>query len=66
MLQAAWVDKRGAFHPKLKYVADFAYTEDGISVVEDVKGVRTAVFKLKAEWFQRLYPDIDFRIVEVR
>lgn len=26
------------------YVADFQYTEDGREVVEDVKGVRTAMF----------------------
>jgi hypothetical protein len=29
------------------YVADFAYREGKLRVVEDVKGVRTAVYKLK-------------------
>ena len=31
----------------IKYVADFTYYEDGKLVVEDVKGVRTPVYKLK-------------------
>lgn len=30
-----------------KYKADFVYIRDGIEVVEDVKGVRTDVYKLK-------------------
>lgn len=30
-----------------KYVADFVYIRDGRRVVEDVKGMRTAVYKLK-------------------
>jgi len=32
-----------------KYVADFVYVRDGRRVVEDVKGVRTAVYKLKCK-----------------
>lgn len=30
-----------------KYVADFRYVEDGKCVVEDVKGMKTAVYNLK-------------------
>ena len=38
------------------YVADFEYfRESGISVVEDVKGLKTDVFKLKAKMFQAKY-----------
>lgn len=29
------------------YVADFAYTENGIEILEDVKGFRTDTYKLK-------------------
>lgn len=29
------------------YIADFVYTENGKKVVEDVKGCRTEVYKLK-------------------
>lgn len=31
----------------VSYIADFVYTEDGKTVVEDVKGVRTPVYKIK-------------------
>lgn len=37
------------------YVADFVYREDGREVVEDVKGVRTDVYKLKSKLFARRY-----------
>lgn len=38
------------------YVADFRYTEaDGGIVVEDSKGVRTPVYRLKAKLMQALY-----------
>lgn len=32
-------------------------------VVEDVKGHKTDVFKLKERLFRQLYPDVDFRIL---
>lgn len=32
---------------EIAYYADFVYTENGTEVVEDVKGVRTEVFKIK-------------------
>nr|UVX95713.1 MAG: Protein of unknown function (DUF1064) [Bacteriophage sp.] len=37
------------------YVADFVYTEDGKEVVEDVKGMRTDVYRLKSKLFARRY-----------
>lgn len=34
--------------PDMRYVADFAYTDQaGLRVLEDVKGVQTPVFRLK-------------------
>ena len=46
------------------YVGDFAYTEGGQKqVVEDVKGVETTVFRLKAAMFRRRYPGVELRIV---
>lgn len=33
--------------PVCSYVADFVYEEDGEEIVEDVKGVRTATYRLK-------------------
>ena len=39
-----------------KYVGDFAYTErDGRRVLEDVKGVKTAVYQLKKRLMAALY-----------
>jgi hypothetical protein len=33
--------------PAIRYVADFAYQQDGREVIEDVKGVVTAVYRIK-------------------
>ena len=39
----------------IKYVADFVYLENGQLVVEDVKGVRTPVYKLKKRLMAEVY-----------
>jgi hypothetical protein len=44
------------------YIADFRYTENGNVVVEDVKGVRTAIYRLKKKMVKALY---GIEIVEV-
>ena len=36
----------------VKYIADFVYTEDGQTVVEDVKGFSTPVYRLKRRMMQ--------------
>ena len=36
-------------HKVCKYKADFAYKQDGEQVVEDVKGIRTSTYRLKAK-----------------
>lgn len=54
------------------YVADFQYKEwaraDGqavlITVVEDVKGVLTKVYRLKIKLFRAQYPDLAFREIK--
>lgn len=48
-------DVDGTHYRPVYYVADFAYVEDGKEVVEDVKGVRTDVYKLKSKLFARRY-----------
>jgi hypothetical protein len=53
--------KNGA--PICRYRADFTYSEDGQFVAEDVKGVATAVFGIKAKLFRDNYPDIELRVV---
>ena len=40
---------------QVKYVADFVYTENGETVVEDRKGVWTADAKLKVAFFEAQY-----------
>jgi hypothetical protein len=38
-----------------KYIADFSYFENGKFIVEDVKGVKTAVYRLKKKLVKALY-----------
>lgn len=48
-------DVDGKHYRPVCYVADFVYMKDGKEVVEDVKGMRTDVYKLKAKLFARRY-----------
>lgn len=48
---------------KIYYIADFSYKKDGKLVVEDVKGKKTEVYKLKRKLFLYRYPNMDFREV---
>ncbi len=55
------VDWRGRKVNPIRYVADFQYTENGRTVVEDVKGYETPVFRIKEKLFLLRYPNIVFR-----
>lgn len=48
---------------KANYIADFKYTDiqRGIVVVEDVKGFKTDVYKLKKKMFLYKYPQYEFK-----
>lgn len=47
------------------YIADFFYLDGkGRMVVEDVKGVATAVYKIKRKLFEALYPEYIFREIK--
>lgn len=50
-------DVDGRHYRPVFYVADFVYVdkETGKTVVEDVKGVRTDVYRLKSKLFARRY-----------
>lgn len=48
-------DADGRHYRPVYYVADFAYVEDGKEVVEDVKGMRTDVYRLKSKLFAYRY-----------
>jgi hypothetical protein len=75
LLQAAGEIRELGVHPryivwmhgkdKIVYEADFCYTENDQQVTEDVKGVETAVFRIKAKMFRAMFPEIDFRIVKL-
>lgn len=49
---------------KLEYVADFQYIENGVTVVEDVKGFETKEFKIKRKIFEYKYPDLELKIIK--
>ncbi len=46
----------------INYIADFVYEEKGKIIVEDVKGIFTNIYKLKAKMFAYKY---GFKIKEV-
>ena len=48
-------DVDGRHYRAVYYVADFVYVEDGKEVVEDVKGMRTDVYRLMSKLFARRY-----------
>ena len=47
----------GSLVSTAKYIADFRYVDipSGDTVVEDVKGVRTQIYKLKKRWVEAQY-----------
>ena len=50
--------KNGKTYRKITYRADFEYIRDGKTFVEDVKGMKTEVYKLKKKLFEYKYPDL--------
>lgn len=50
--------KDGKTFRGITYIADFSYIQDGRTVVEDVKGYKTEVYKLKRKMFEYYYSDL--------
>lgn len=46
----------------IKYIADFAYTENGKRIYEDIKGFQPPAFKLKIKMFKHHFPNVELRI----
>lgn len=73
VLQPSWVLQEGfrfynvAVRP-IKYIADFVYRDGDTMVIEDVKGHRTPVYRIKAKLLKRLLADMNCKVVfrEVR
>ena len=47
---------------RVKYIADFRYEQDGKTIIEDVKGMRTDVYKLKKAIVETIY---GIKVIEV-
>jgi hypothetical protein len=56
--------KNGKTYRKIEYIADFVYEENGQTIVEDTKGIKTDVFKIKQKLFEYKYPDLSLKIIE--
>lgn len=58
MLQEGFVNVHtGKKERMIEYVADFMYLENNVIIVEDVKGVKTADYKIKRKLFIHKYQD---------
>lgn len=55
--------KNEKIYRKIEYIADFVYEENGKTVIEDTKGVKTEVFKIKQKLFEYKYPNLSIKIV---
>jgi len=64
MLQKAGVISDLKLQPRFKlpgdivYVADFQYQREGRTIVQDSKGVKTPVYKMKLKLFKATYPEL--------
>lgn len=59
ILQKSFKDRNGKTHRKIEYIADFKYRDVryNVPVVEDVKGAKTEVYKIKKKLFLKKYGD---------
>jgi hypothetical protein len=63
-LQPAY-KKAGKTVRAIDYIADFRYRDrTGRVIIEDVKGMETAVFKLKKKMFEYRYPEFTLTLVK--
>lgn len=46
------IDGKTRKRRNIRYIADFVYYEDGQKIVEDVKGRKTDIYKLKKKLFE--------------
>lgn len=59
-LQSKYTNNKGEHIRAINYVADFVYEKGGKTYVQDTKGVRTDVFKIKKKLFEYKYPEYEF------
>lgn len=64
-LQEGFRDAEGKWVRPITYVADFEYRENGRKVIEDAKGHRTEVFRIKWKMLQMKFrgrKDVELRL----
>jgi len=62
----AFTDRTGKRQRAITYEADFSYTQNGMLIVEDIKGALTEAFKLKQKIFLARYPEMDLRVIKAK
>lgn len=60
VLQEGYINNKGQKVRPIEYVADFTYNQDGKQIVEDCKGIKTDVYKIKKKMFEYKYPEYCF------
>ncbi len=57
--------KNGKAYKPITYIADFMYWDTRLktTVVEDVKGVKTEVFRIKQKMLEANYPDLTLTLI---
>ena len=55
--------KNGKTYQKITYKADFTYFDNRLNkvIIEDVKGFKTDVYKIKKKMFEYKYSDLELR-----
>ena len=56
--------KSGRTIRAIHYKADFRYIENGKTVIEDVKGMKTQVYNIKKKMFDNRYRDLEIKEVQ--
>lgn len=67
VLQEGYISGEGKRVRPITYIADFAYIDKktGKTIVEDVKGMRTSVYKLKKKLFEKTHYPLTIKEIEV-
>lgn len=62
-LQPKYINNNGEHIRAITYIADFFYYDNLLKkyIVEDTKGFRTEVYKLKKKLFEYVYPNLTIR-----
>ena len=63
ILQPSYTNNLGKHIREISYIADFFYYDNKqkIYIVEDVKGIKTEVYKLKKKIFEYVYPNLTIK-----